>query len=330
MQTPQPQRKRIKTSQDWHDYLEISRQPGQNSLTGQNLLELRKSCYKEIEEHRQCPLLVYATKFLEKLPPDTPNFIDISDVDGFTDLIQSIDGKKVDVLLHSPGGQADATERIVGILRNKFDEVNFLIPHSAYSAATMLALSGNHIILHPSAVLGPIDPQINGVPARSIKNGFEKVKKIIAAEGPESLPAYIPLIEKYSIELLELCNDAEELSKNLVKEWLKKYMFKGEGNDKDKIIEEATTFFSNYEEHLTHSRPFSFDKLSSLNLKIESASDNLLRDLLWEAYVLINGFFSVTPFVKLYENAHGVSWGRQLQQIIVGPQPQPQQKPRGN
>ena len=99
-------------------------------------------------------------------------------------------------------------------------------------------------------------------------------------------------------------------------------MFKGEEN---KDIKEATDFFSNYDEHLTHSRPFSFNKLSSLNLKIELA-DNVLRDLLWEAYILINGFFSITPFVKLYENTHGVSWGRQLHQIIVGPQTQ--QKPK--
>lgn len=324
MPTPQQQRKKFKTSQDWHDFAATF---PQNPQTGKDLFELRKICYKEIEDHRQCPLLVYATRFLEKLPPDAPNTIDISDVDGFTDLIQSVDGKKVDVLLHSPGGQADAAERIVRILRSKFDEVNFLIPHSAYSAATMLALSGNHIILHPSAVLGPIDPQINGVPARSIKNGFEKVKKQIASDGPESLPAYIPLIEKYSIELLELCEDSEKLSKKLIKEWLKEFMFKGE-NDKDKIIEEATTFFSDYDEHLTHSRPFSFDKLSSLNLKIEPASDISLRDLLWEAYILLNGFFSVSPFVKLYENSNEVSWGRQLQQVFVGPQPQ--QKPKGN
>ena len=293
-------------------------------MSGADFFELRKICYEEIEKLRQCPLLVYATRFLEKLPPETPNAIDISDVDGFTDLVNSINDKKVDVLLHSPGGQADATERIVGILRNKFDEVNFLIPHSAYSAATMLALSGNHIILHPSAVLGPIDPQINGVPARSIKNGFEKVKKKIAEEGPESLPAYIPLIEKYSIDLLELCDDSEKLSQKLVGMWLKEYMFVGEDSKND-IIKKATTYFSDYDEHLTHSRPFAFNKLSHPSLKIELA-DDVLRDLLWEAYVLINGFFGVSPFVKLYENAHGVAWGRQLHQISVGPQTQ--QKPK--
>ena len=58
---------------------------------------------------------------------------------------------------------ADAAERLVKILRSNFDEVNFLIPHSAYSAATMLALSGDSIVMHPSAVLGPIDPQVNGI-----------------------------------------------------------------------------------------------------------------------------------------------------------------------
>ena len=124
-------------------------------------------------------MLIYASKFINALP-NTPNNIDISDIDGFTDLVQSARGKSnsIDVMLHSPGGQPDATERIVHILRNNFEEVHFIVPHSAYSAATMLALSGDSITLHPSATLGPIDPQINGTTTRSIKRGFDKVKKL--------------------------------------------------------------------------------------------------------------------------------------------------------
>ncbi|PIR25587.1 MAG: hypothetical protein COV43_04375 [Deltaproteobacteria bacterium CG11_big_fil_rev_8_21_14_0_20_42_23] len=38
---------------------------------------------------------------------------------------------------------------------------------------------------------------------------------------------------------------------------------------------------------------------------------------MWQAFVLINGFFKVTPFVKLFENAHGVSWGTQMQSIVL-------------
>jgi len=319
MPSAQQQRKKFKTSQDWNDFIAKAQQSGEK-LAGQCFLDLRKACYNEIEEHRKRPLLVYATKFMDSLPAGVPNFIVISDVDGFTDLVNSVQGTKVDVLLHSPGGRPDATERIVGILRDKFDEVNFLIPHSAYSAATMLALSGDCVVLHPSATLGPIDPQINGIPARSIKRGFEKVKERIAKEGPESLPAYIPLIEKYSIDLLELCEDSEKLAYKLVSTWLKQYMFKGEKNV-SRRIQKAARYFSDYDTHLIHSRPLSLDKLSHLNLKIQLADDTL-KDLLWEAYILLNGLFSVTPFVKLYESVTGVSWGKQFQQVFIGPPPQ--------
>ena len=305
MSSPSQQNRiKFKTNQDWHSFLKSGKQF--------NPFELRLACYKDIEQYRSRPLLVYATKFLEGVSPGAPNFIDLPDVEGFTDLINSIEKTDaVDVLLHSPGGRPDATERLVELLRSHFKNVVFLIPHSAYSAAAMLALSGNKIILHSSAVLGPIDPQINGVPARIIKNGFKKIKESISREGPKTLPAYIPLIEKScSLELLELCEDSEKLSTKLVSSWLKKYMFKNE-QDKDKKITEAVKYLSNYDEHLIHSRPLSIKKLSDLKLNIQVA-DNTLQDLLWEAYILINGFFNISSFVKLYENTKGVSWGKQF------------------
>ena len=314
----QSNRIRFKTTQDWYNFLSTS--------SGRNLLELRRDCYKDIEEYRKRPLLVYATNFLEQfLPPDAPIFIDLTDVDGFTDLINSVkDNSAVDVLLHSPGGRPDATELLVHLLRRHFKEVDFLIPHSSYSSATMLALSGNNIILHPNATLGPIDPQISGIPARVIRNSFEKIKKIIKQEGPEALLPYIPLIEKYSLDLLELCEDADSLSKKLVSSWLKKYMFKGE-KKADEKIKKAVAYLSDYDEHLMHSRPLSIKKLSELGLKIHLADDTL-QDLLWEAHILINGFFNLLgPYVKLYENTKGIAWGRHSN--ILANQQRQNQKP---
>lgn len=305
-------------------------QSGQK-MTGKDLFGLRKGCYGDIEKLRGRPLLVYATKFLEALPPGVPNQIDLSDVDGFTDLINSVGGNSVDVLLHSPGGRPDATERIVEILRNKFQKVYFLVPHSAYSAATMLALSGNNVVLHPSATLGPIDPQVGVltkegltrfVPAKSILNGFAEAKARIRKQGPESLPAYLPLIERYSLDLFELCKDSEKLSKDLVSSWLAKYMFAGERNAGQKI-KRAVSFFSDYNTHKLHSRPLTPAKLSGFGLKIEIA-DGTLRDLLWEAHILLNGLFNISVFVKVFESTTGVSWGKQFQTIFVS-QMQPQQ-----
>ena len=294
------------TTQDWNKYID---QKG-GHVRGSELRELRFGVYQRIEKLRGRPLLVYASDFLGQDDNSTSNAIDLSDIDGFTDLAGSVDGNEVDILLHSPGGRPDATERIVYILRNHFDKVHFIVPHSAYSAATMLALSGDTITIHPSATLGPIDPQIGGIPARSIKRGFEKVRDLLKEEGPEALPAYIPLIEKYSLDLLELCDDSEKLSKELVTDWLTEYMYSNE--KKDVQIEEIVDYFSSYDKHLMHSRPLLFKKLKSLHLKIKIA-DKPLRKLIWEAYIMLNGFFNMTDFVKLYENAPDLSYGKQVQ-----------------
>ncbi len=116
--TQQQNRVRFKTTQDWYNFLTVK------NPTHSDLLRIRKKCYEDIEQYRKRPLLIYATKFLEKTLPDAPNFIDLSDVDGFNDMIVSVknsssikDSDVVDVLLHSPGGRPDATERIVELLR---------------------------------------------------------------------------------------------------------------------------------------------------------------------------------------------------------------------
>lgn len=312
-------RRRFRSTQDWFNF--VNEHP--NGLNGDDLKSLRVACYEDIQKERGRPLIVYFSKL--DPPSGSQNAIDLQDIDGFADLVNAVeDSDSVDILINSPGGRADATERIVTILRSRFKEIHFIVPHSAYSAATMLALSGNTISLHPSATLGPIDPQINGIPARSIKRGFEKVKQIIKDEGPEALPAYLPLIEKYSLDLLEICDDNEKLSRELVQSWLKEYMFRDE-NDKAEQIEKAVAYFSNYDLHLIHSRPITLNKLKEFGLKVNIVDDPL-RTLIREAYILINGFMTVSPFYKLYENTKDISWGKQVHLNIQ--QPQPQRPPR--
>lgn len=75
-------RQQFKTLQDWYNFLQ-----GKQILDGQEAFQLRKDCYAEIEKLRQRPLLVYASRFLDQLPPGAPNFLDLSDIDGFTDLV---------------------------------------------------------------------------------------------------------------------------------------------------------------------------------------------------------------------------------------------------
>ncbi len=68
--------------------------------------------------------------------------------------------KKVDILVVSSGGDPMVAWRIMSLLREKVDEVGVLVPQAAYSAATLLALGADEIVMHPSGNLGPVDPQI--------------------------------------------------------------------------------------------------------------------------------------------------------------------------
>ena len=145
MEVKQPERLRFTSNQVWNNFLKTL-QPNSEI----DLISLRRACYNDIQNLRGRPLLVFASRFVNPIPAPIPipNSIEINDIDGFTDLVSSVPEniKSIDILLHSPGGKPDATERLVHLLRARFDEVHFLVPHSAYSAATMLALSGDTIV----------------------------------------------------------------------------------------------------------------------------------------------------------------------------------------
>jgi hypothetical protein len=67
----------------------------------------------------------------------------------------------LDVVLESSGGSIDAAYNI-GLLLRRYapDELNFIIPRWAKSAATVLACAGDKIEMTPVAELGSVDPQI--------------------------------------------------------------------------------------------------------------------------------------------------------------------------
>jgi len=76
--------------------------------------------------------------------------------------------KPIDLILHTPGGLVIAAVQIARALKAHVGRVTVFVPHFAMSGGTLLALAADEIVMSPHAVLGPIDPQINGLPAASI------------------------------------------------------------------------------------------------------------------------------------------------------------------
>ncbi|WP_203293967.1 SDH family Clp fold serine proteinase [Maricaulis parjimensis] len=72
---------------------------------------------------------------------------------------------QIDVILHTPGGIASATQQILHALKNHKGKKTAFVPYRAKSAGTMIALACDEIVMGSSAVLGPIDPQYAWMPA---------------------------------------------------------------------------------------------------------------------------------------------------------------------
>lgn len=68
--------------------------------------------------------------------------------------------QRLDLFIHSNGGDGTVPWRLVNLIRESAVEFNVLVPHRAFSAATLVAMGADHVILHPMGMLGPIDPTV--------------------------------------------------------------------------------------------------------------------------------------------------------------------------
>jgi len=139
--------------------------------------------------------------------------------------------RKVTVLLETPGGYIEETERIANILRHNYRTVDFMVTTYAMSAGTVLVMSGDAILMDYSAVLGPIDPQIQReassrfVPALGYLEQYDRmVKKSAKHELTSAELAF--MVQNFDAAELYQFEQARDLSIALLEEWLVKYKFK--------------------------------------------------------------------------------------------------------
>lgn len=68
--------------------------------------------------------------------------------------------KTLDLFLYSRGGDVSIPWRLVTMFRHLFSEFNVIIPYKAHSAATMISLGADKMIMGRKAELSPIDPTL--------------------------------------------------------------------------------------------------------------------------------------------------------------------------
>jgi len=192
------------------------------------------------------------------------------------------DAQKLMLLVNSPGGLVQSSYKIARALRKTFKEIIVFVPHIAASGGTLLALTGNKIVMSMMSQLSPLDPQAQiedgAVSANSVVDAHQFVTRLFDDVSVEDAPysykaladkcdgvdirdalASLSLMEEYVHEILADCGYSKEECK--------------------KISHSIVRGFK------THDEVINIDKAKKLGLNVVSHSDfmdewNLFREWL--------------------------------------------------
>lgn len=277
--------------------------------------KVRREYLAQLQAYTGRNTVLYATRWNV---PDSPSsesvLVNEEDVQAFMEVGHGLKGGKLDLILHSPGGSAEATEALVKYIRKKFTDIRVIVPYGAFSAATMWACSADRIVMGKHSYLGPIDPQmgvggmIGYAPAQAILDQFALAKK--ECKDVSALPPWVPILEQYGPALIVQCKEQLRLARELVRTWLKQYMFAGLSNKSARASGVARAL-ANHSAFKSHGRHIDREDARNLGgagqgLLIEDLeSDQRFQDHVLSVYHATMITFTSSGVSKIVENHNG-------------------------
>ena len=289
---------------------------------------VRKKYSKALEQLTGRNTIAYFSGWLSK-PGVQLLGINDEDMNAFMLCIHGMDRSKgLDLILHTPGGNIAATERIVCYLHQMFDKnIRAIVPQIAMSAGTMIACSTREILLGKHSSLGPIDPQIRDIPAQGVLDEFKQALREIKTD-PQAIDVWRPILEKYHPTFLGQCKQAIDWTAGFVRSQLCDVMFEGDPNGTDKAGK-IVVALSDTDTHKAHERHILPETCIGLGLKIKRLEDDqALQDAVLTVHHCFNLTLSNTFCFKIIENHDGVGIQKQQMQQVPIPFPIIQQRPR--
>jgi hypothetical protein len=235
---------------------------------------------------------------------------------GFMETVHGLPRGPLDLMLHSPGGDANSAEAIMRYLRDEgFGPIRAIVPISAMSAATMMALCCDEILMGRHSQLGPIDPQFTLTtpegprfsPAQAILDQFDLAKEQ-CAQIPQSVAAWLPILRSYAPGLLSQCVSAQKAAEDMVSAAMQQYMLKDDPESATRAAKIAA-WFNDHTTHRSHGKPLRFDEVKDHGVSVSLIEDDPeLQDSILSAWHSVQLSLSQVSVYKLIENSMGVSW----------------------
>jgi ClpP class serine protease len=185
-------------------------------------------------------------------------YIDIDDSEAVIRVIEMTSKEMpIDLVLHTPGGLVLAAEQIAAAIAAHPALVTVYVPHYAMSGGTLIALAADAIVMSPSAVLGPVDPQLGELPAASI----------LAAVREKSRDR----LDDQTLVLADVGRKAQRQVANFVSGLLARHMTVDRAKDLGWVLAEG---------RWTHDFPINVELAQSLGLPVSADLPDEVRTLM--------------------------------------------------
>jgi len=265
---------------------------------------IRKPLYKQLSAATKCRVIAFYTAFSGNTIIDTP------DAEMVEEVIAQTKGKKaIALVVNSPGGNGVEAERIVRVCRKRSgDDFQVIVPRMAKSAATLICMGADKIIMSSTTELGPIDPQ---VPWRTIA-GFRlfptrtlvEIYDTLLADAQKTTGNVEPFLQQ-----LQLFNAGEvaqwrkfeALTVELATKLLAQHQMKGKKRDE---IMKKIKIFTESGLTLDHGRPIFAEIAKRAGLLVQTERTNsALWSKVWELHARCSHVFQ-QGVQKLIESEH--------------------------
>jgi hypothetical protein len=219
---------------------------------------LRQLLIRDIERLGKRRLCVYFSS------PFLNVEVNSADVGRLYEIVSADRGEPFDLLLETAGGETDATEGLVSMLRGINRDFRVIVPSRAKSNGTMICLAAREIVMGLTSELGPVEPTLERRP----------VSVLMTKEYKEN-----------SFPLYSAARDAYNQTKKLAHKLLSDGMMKGHSEKRrDELIRKLCT-----RDHFhSHGSVIDWSEAQSLGLEVRFLQP---EDELWKRYWLLHQMY---------------------------------------
>ena len=280
--------------------------------------ESRKDALEAMEKHSEGGKSAYIS-FLSSETFGAS--IDSDDIPAFGDILMSVgEVDELNLIINSPGGDGTVAEKIIELCRAYCTKFNVIVPNRAKSAATIIALGADQIVMGYCSELGPIDAQVmimvGGIPHYISAQSFidardsleERYRK--AVKDKEDAKPVLQQIASLDAPFIDHCDKLMEFSREVARKYLGKYMFSGikPASKQKQSIDKVLERLSSVNIFKVHGRMIDGNAAKTdLGLSVRLlGKDDAMWKALWHYYVRADVLLKKHGVTKIIESKSNI------------------------